>query len=48
MGGFQTASVYADIVLDFIAKDVESTHVTIEGMKPATPRAGLRRALKGN
>ena len=42
-----TASVYADIVADFIAQGAESMQVTIEGMKPATLRAGLRRALKG-
>jgi len=38
----------SDIVADFIAQSAESTQVTIEGMKPATLRAGLRRALKGN
>ena len=42
-----TASVYADIVADFIAQGAESMQITIEGMKPATLRAGLRRALKG-
>ena len=40
-------SLYADIVADFIAQGAESMQVTIEGMKPATLRAGLRRALKG-
>ncbi len=40
--------IYADIVADFIAQGTESMLVTIEGMKPATLRAGLRRALKGN
>ena len=42
-----TTSVYAGIVADFIAQGTESMKVTIEGMKPATLRAGLRRALKG-
>ena len=41
-------SLYADIVADFVAQGAESMQVTIEGMKPATLRAGLRRALKGN
>ena len=40
-------SQYADIVADFLAQGTESMKVTIEGMKPATLRAGLRRALKG-
>ena len=40
-------SLYADIVADFIAQGAESMQITIEGMKPATLRAGLRRALKG-
>ena len=44
----RTQSLYADIVADFIAQGAESMQVTIEGMKPATLRAGLRRALKGN
>jgi hypothetical protein len=39
---------YADIVADFIAQGTDSMQITIEGMKPATLRAGLRRALKGN
>ena len=43
----RTQSLYADIIVDFIAQGTESTQVTIEGMKPATLRAGLRRALKG-
>ncbi len=43
----RTQSVYADVVADFIAQGTESMQVTIEGMKPATLRAGLRRALKG-
>ena len=42
-----TSSVYADIVADFIAQGTESMQITMEGMKPATLRAGLRRALKG-
>jgi len=42
-----TQSLYADIVADFIAQGTQSMKVTIEGMKPATLRAGLRRALKG-
>ena len=44
----RTQSLYADIVDDFIAQGAESMQVNIEGMKPATLRAGLRRALKGN
>jgi len=40
--------VYSDIVADFIAQGAESMQVNIEGIKPATLRAGLRRALKGN
>ena len=40
--------VYNEIIGDFIAQGAESMKVTIEGMKPATLRAGLRRALKGN
>ena len=40
--------IYGDIVADFVAQGTESTQVTIEGMKPATLRAGLRRALKDN
>ena len=39
--------VYADIIADFIAQGTESMQVTVEGMKPATLRAGLRRALEG-
>ena len=42
-----TTSVYADIVADFVAQGTESMQITMEGMKPATLRAGLRRALKG-
>lgn len=41
-------SLYADIIADFEAQEAESMQVSIEGMKPATLRAGLRRALKGN
>ena len=44
----RTLSLYADIVADFISQGSESMKITIEGMKPATLRAGLRRALKGN
>lgn len=40
--------VYADVISDFVATGAESMQVSIEGMKPATLRAGLRRALKGN
>ncbi|MBN1320393.1 MAG: hypothetical protein JXA87_06060 [Thermoleophilia bacterium] len=40
--------VYDEIIADFIAQGAESMQVSIEGMKPATLRAGLRRALKGN
>jgi hypothetical protein len=39
--------IHADIVADFIAQGTESMQVTIDGMKAATLRAGLRRALKG-
>jgi len=35
-----------DVVGDFVAQGTESMLVAIEGMKPATLRAGLRRALK--
>jgi hypothetical protein len=40
--------IYDEIIADFLAKGAESMQVTIEGMKAATLRAGLRRALKGN
>lgn len=40
--------VYADIIADFVAQGADTMQVSIEGMKPATLRAGLRRALKGN
>lgn len=43
----RSQSLYADIVTDFIARGADALRVTIEGMKPATLRAGLRRALKG-
>ena len=43
----RATSQYADIGADFMAQDTDSMKVTIEGMKPATLRAGLRRALKG-
>jgi hypothetical protein len=43
----RATSQYADIVADFISQDTESMKVTIEGMKPATLRAGLRRAIEG-
>jgi hypothetical protein len=43
----RSQSAYADIVAAFIAEGAESAEVTIEGTKPATLRAGLRRALKG-
>lgn len=39
--------IYADIVADFIAQGTEVMQVTVEGVKPATLQAGLRRALKG-
>ena len=42
----RTQSLYSDIIADFVAQGVESMQVTVEGMKPATLRAGLRRALK--
>ena len=44
----RSQSLYADIIAGFIARGTESMQVTNEGMKPATLRAGLRRALKGN
>ena len=44
----RTESLYADVIADFIAQGAESMQVSMEGMKPATLRAGLRRALKGN
>lgn len=44
----RTQSLYADIVADFMAQGAESMQVSIEGMKPATLRAGLRRTLKSN
>jgi hypothetical protein len=44
----RSQSLYADIVNEFIAQGAESMQVTIEGLKPATLRAGLRRALKGH
>ena len=43
----RTQSLYAGIVTEFLAQGTDSMKVTIEGMKPATLRAGLRRALKG-
>ncbi|MCE5253316.1 MAG: hypothetical protein LLG45_03750 [Actinomycetia bacterium] len=43
-----TQSLYAGIIADFIAQGTDTTQVTVEGMKPATLRAGLRRALRGN
>ena len=43
----RSQSLYADIIADFIAQGTESMQVTIEGMQPATLRAGLRRALNG-
>ena len=39
--------VYAEIVADFSAQGAQSMQVSVEGMKPATLRAGLRRALDG-
>ena len=44
----RSQSVYSDIITDFITKGVESMQIAVEQMKPATLRAGLRRALKGN
>ncbi|NLO27355.1 MAG: hypothetical protein GX113_04130 [Actinobacteria bacterium] len=44
----RTESLYADVIADFTAQGAESMRVSMEGMKPATLRAGLRRALKGN
>ena len=35
----QTSSAYARSVANFLAQSVESMHVTIEGMRPATLRA---------
>lgn len=45
--GRLTQSLYTDIVADFLKQGTESVQITIEGMKPATLRAGLRRALRG-
>lgn len=42
----RTQSLYAEIVADFIAQGTASMQVTIEGMKPTTLRAGLRKAIK--
>jgi hypothetical protein len=42
-----SASLYADIVADFMAQRTESMQVSIDGMKPAILRVGLRRALSG-
>ena len=44
----RSKSLYTDIVADLIAQGAESMPITIEGMKPATLRTGLRRARKGN
>jgi hypothetical protein len=44
----RTQSLYADIIADFAAQGTESIQVAIEGMNPATLRAVLRRAVKGN
>jgi hypothetical protein len=44
----RSQSVYADMIVDFIVAGVDSMKVTVEGMKPATLRAGLRRALKAD
>ena len=43
----RSQGLYTDVVADFITQGTESMRVTMEGMKPATLRAGLRRALKG-
>jgi hypothetical protein len=37
----RATSQYADIVADFMAQGTDSMKVTIEGVKPATLRAGL-------
>ncbi len=42
----RSQSLYADMIVDFVVAGVDSMKVTVEGMKPATLRAGLRRALK--
>ena len=42
----RTNSLYADIVSDFLAQDAESMEVSLDGVKPATLRSGLRTALK--
>lgn len=44
----RSKGVYADIIADFVAQGAESIQVSVEGMNPATLRAGLRRALGGN
>jgi len=45
--GRRSQSLYADIIADFVTQGAESMQVTVDA-KPATLRAGLRRALKGN
>lgn len=42
----RSQSVYSDIIADFVAQGVDTVRVDIEGMKSATLRAGLRRALR--
>ena len=42
----RSTSVYVEIVNDFIAHKAESMQVAVEGVKPATLRAGLRTAIK--
>lgn len=41
-------ATYERIIADFVAQGGKSIQVAVEGMKPATLRAGLRRALEGN
>jgi len=44
----RSQSLYADILADFTAQNADCMEIVIEGVKPATLRAGLRRALKNN
>ncbi len=39
-------SVYSEIVAEFLAQGAKSMQVQLDGVKPATLRAGLRTAIK--
>jgi hypothetical protein len=43
----RTQNVYTNIVADFSAQGPEPMQITTAGLKPATLRPGLRRAVKG-